>query len=102
MEATLQLLRSWNQVVGRVAPGWAAEHARRRFVTPRRRPRRPWEDAVEAEAVRSALAVGWSTLRWGRRDADRQVLCMHGWEGRATQFGALAGGWCPRGGRWWR
>ncbi|MEM6929183.1 MAG: alpha/beta fold hydrolase [Myxococcota bacterium] len=90
MSTSLQLLRGMNQVLGRLAPGWAARQARVRFTTPRRTPERRWEAAVEASADRRTLAVGWSTLHWGPDRARGRVLCMHGWEGRATQFGRLA------------
>jgi hypothetical protein len=83
----LTLLRAQNQVLGRLAPRWAAWRAQRLFMSPQRPTPRPWEEAVEAQAQRGTLAVGWSYLRWGQ---GPRVLCVHGWEGRATQFGRLA------------
>jgi len=86
----LAMMRGVNGVVGRVAPTWAARRARHLFTHPRRSPSRPWEAEVEAGATRRPLTVGWSTLRWSCEAPRGRVLCMHGWEGRATQFGALA------------
>jgi hypothetical protein len=86
-------MRGMNQVTGRLAPGWTARRARHFFTHPRRAPVRDWEREVEARAQRVPLAVGWSTLRWSPDAAGPhrgRVLCMHGWEGRATQFGPLA------------
>lgn len=86
--SALTLLRTSNALLGRFAPAYAANRARTLFTTPRRSPRRPWEATVEAAAERDRLQTGASYLRW--RGGARRVLCMHGWEGRATQFGALA------------
>ncbi len=87
----LALLRGVNQVLGVLAPQWSARRARWQFTHPRRRAQRPWEVAVEEGAERLTLRVGWRALRWAPSGAARgRVLCMHGWEGRATQFGELA------------
>jgi pimeloyl-ACP methyl ester carboxylesterase len=95
----LTLLRAQNQVLGRLAPGWTARRAQHLFTSPHRASPRPWEQAVEASGQRGTLAVGWSYLRWGEEPESGRpgglppkgrVLCVHGWEGRATQFGRLA------------
>lgn len=86
----LALLRGFNQIAGRVAPEWTARRARVLFTHPRRLPRKAWEAPVEASAERLRLHVGWSALRWAVDEPKVRVLAMHGWEGRSTQFGALA------------
>ncbi len=87
----LALTRGFHQLAGHLAPDWTARRARVLFTRPRRAARRPWEDAVEAKAQRIALDVGFRALRWAPQGEQRgRVLCMHGWEGRATQFGPLA------------
>lgn len=88
MSTTLQLLRAQNAILGRVAPKYTAARAKELFTRPRSRDLRPWELEVEAEAQRLRLREGWSALRWPA-DGPR-VLCIHGWEGRATQFGVMA------------
>ncbi len=86
--SSLNFLRTSNAVVGRVAPTVAAAWASRRFTTPRRSPRRAWEAKIEAVAARERLRSGGSYLRWP--GTGPRVVCLHGWEGRATQFGLLA------------
>lgn len=89
--AALHFLRAQNAVLGRIAPDRAAAAAQDLFLQPRRAAERPWEAEVEASAERFRLKVGFSVLRWrADRDDAPRVLCMHGWEGRATQFGVLA------------
>ena len=87
--SSIAMMRAAASIYGRVRPRSAAGWARRLFMTPRRLPAKPWEQAVEERAVRDRLQVGWSCLRWGTGGGPR-VLCMHGWEGRATQFDPLA------------
>src|SRR5689334_15961670 len=75
-----------------LAPTLAARAAARMFTTPRRH--RPPEREAEAEArgerIRIRTANGeLSALRFGWGNGPR-VLAMHGWEGRATQWGPLA------------
>jgi pimeloyl-ACP methyl ester carboxylesterase len=57
---------------------------------PRRARQRSWEADVEARAERSRLRTGLSALRWNSSAPGLPVLCIHGWEGRATQFDPLA------------
>jgi len=87
----LALIRGFHHLAGTVAPHWTARRARVLFTHPRRGSRRPWEEAVLAKAERVTLDVGFRALRW-RPEGEPvgRVLCMHGWEGRATQFGTLA------------
>ena len=86
--AGLTALRLTNQVAGRVAPRATARRVARLFTTPRPRSMRPWEQEVEANAKRIDLATGLSALCWS--GTGPSVLALHGWEGRATQFGLLA------------
>jgi pimeloyl-ACP methyl ester carboxylesterase len=84
----LQMIRGTHAILGRIAPTMTAHRARELFLTPRRAPERPWEAAVESSGTRSTLTDGTSVLRFG--GSGRRVLMLHGWEGRATQFGPLA------------
>ena len=88
----LQAFRASNQVLGRVFPNWTAARAQDVFMRPRRSGRRHWEAAVEERAERVRLKTGLSALRWSSKleTARGTVLCIHGWEGRATQFDPLA------------
>jgi pimeloyl-ACP methyl ester carboxylesterase len=82
----LRLLRSGFGVLGRVSPGWAARLADRLFSTPRRLPRRPWEEELRRGGSRLTLAGGLSATAWGDGPV---VLLLHGWEGRGTQLGSF-------------
>lgn len=88
---TLQAFRASNQVLGRVFPEWTAARAQSRFLRPRRARQRAWEVEVEARARRARLRTGLSALRWcDPAHGGLAVLCIHGWEGRATQFDPMA------------
>ena len=82
----LQTLRCWNAVAGRVAPKQVARLNLRLMATPRRLAPKPWEQAIAAEGTPLRLAQGWRALSWGEGPL---VLCLHGWEGRGTQFEAF-------------
>lgn len=77
-------------VVGRLAPRRTVSALAVRFRTPQRHPLKAWEEEVEASAVRGTSASGISHLRWTPDRVTSRVLAMHGWEGRATQWGPLA------------
>ncbi len=91
----LTAFRASNAVLGRIAPKATGRRVGRTFTTPRPRPLRPWEREVEAGAERITLTTGLSALHWA--GTGPRVLALHGWEGRATQFGALAGRLAPTG-----
>ncbi len=84
----MTMLRTAVGVYGRISPRAAGQWALDQFTKPRRRAPRDWEREVEARAERERLKVGWSVLRWGT--GRKRILCMHGWEGRATQFDRMA------------
>ena len=86
---TLPLIRLGSSVVGRIAPRHTAKFAHKLFTSPRRLPAGNTEQHVAATAERFRLQVGWSALRFGPKGSPR-VLCVHGWEGRASQFGVMA------------
>lgn len=88
MNTQLTLLRATYGTLGRIAPGVAALRARELFLTPRTSPERPWEAEVEAQGERLTLCDGTSVLRF--RGPGPRVLALHGWEGRATQWGPMA------------
>jgi pimeloyl-ACP methyl ester carboxylesterase len=85
--APIRAVRAINRSIGHVAPALAAGLNQRLFVRPRRIAPRDWELAFERTARRERIGRGLSVLRLGEGPV---VACMHGWEGRATQFGALA------------
>ena len=84
----LTAFRTSNAVLGRIAPKSTGRRMGRLFTTPRPRAVRPWEEDVEASATRIELGTGVSALHWN--GPGPRVLAIHGWEGRATQFGAMA------------
>jgi pimeloyl-ACP methyl ester carboxylesterase len=87
MVSPLPFLRLAHQLLGPVAPGASARLARRLFTTPRRHTPPEREAAAERSGQRVQLGEGVSALRWGR---GPRILAMHGWEGRATQWGVFA------------
>ncbi len=85
---SMNLIRIANRVGGRLAPGLTARVARRMLMTPRRLPTRPWEQAAINAGERFTLQNGLSAISWGSKGPV--VLCLHGWEGRASQFACFA------------
>jgi pimeloyl-ACP methyl ester carboxylesterase len=83
----LPLLRLANRLLGVVAPAASARIARHVFTRPHRHSPPDRESAAERSAARVSLGDGVSALRWGR---GPRILAMHGWEGRASQWGPLA------------
>lgn len=73
-----------------LAPGVSARIARHLFRSPKIAPTKAWEVQVEAQAERSYLSNGISYLRWPVANPVARVIAIHGWEGRATQWGPLA------------
>jgi len=79
------------RVTGFLLPRLAARIARALFRDPQRHPGKAWEVGVENSAQRGTTAGHQiSYLQWRPENARLRVLAIHGWEGRATQFGALA------------
>jgi pimeloyl-ACP methyl ester carboxylesterase len=92
MTTAFTLLRSINGLLCAIAPSLAARMAVRMFTTPHRHtpPERERDAEAMGERVRIRTAGGeLSAIRFGRGRGPR-VLAMHGWEGRATQWGPLA------------
>lgn len=86
------------RVTGVVVPGVAARVARALFRDPQRHPTKAWEIGVEESAQRGSTAGHQiSYLRWQPDQVRLRVLAIHGWEGRATQFGPLAQFLLPHG-----
>jgi pimeloyl-ACP methyl ester carboxylesterase len=83
----LPLLRFANRLLGPVLPRVSARLARQLFTRPHRHAPPERELAVERSGQRINLGEGVSALRWGR---GPRILAIHGWEGRATQWGLLA------------
>jgi pimeloyl-ACP methyl ester carboxylesterase len=79
-----QLIRSSFGLGGRLFPRQASHIARRLLMTPRLHPPKDWEVEAEAAATRVHFGPGLSALRWGTQGPI--ALCVHGWEGRASQF----------------
>ena len=91
--AALTALRSFNSTLGATAPGLSARVAERLFTSPRRHTPPLREQEAERAGQRSRLrgAEGeLSVIRWGVGRGRPRILAMHGWEGRATQWGPLA------------
>ena len=98
MAAALELIRMTNALLAPIAPGASGWVAQRLFTTPRRHRPPTREHAAEegGERLRFRAALSGapedgmlSALRFGHGRGPR-ILAMHGWEGRATQWGPLA------------
>lgn len=85
--AGIRIIRGANRTLGRVAPSLASRLSRRIFARPRKFAPREWELPFEQLARRERLPGGLSVLRAGEGPT---VALIHGWEGRATQFAAMA------------
>ena len=77
-------------VGGYAIPGSTLDAALELFRTPINGPRKHWEDGVEARAERATTTQGISYLRWTPAQTTARLLALHGWSGRATQFGPMA------------
>jgi pimeloyl-ACP methyl ester carboxylesterase len=92
MSTAFTLLRSINGLLSPIAPALAARIAVRMFTTPHRHTPPAREQDAEAMGERIVIHTArgeLSAIRFGRGGGPR-VLAMHGWEGRATQWGPLA------------
>ncbi len=69
-------------------PEWTAERALHYFITTSRIARPGWEAELVKTARRRVLACGLVTYSWG---TGPRVLLVHGWDGRGTQMGRIAG-----------
>lgn len=73
-----------------LAPGLAVRAAARRLTTPRRFPTPAREDGWLEGARRDAIVVDGCRLALTSWGDGPTVLLVHGWEGRGSQWGALA------------
>ncbi|PRQ05078.1 alpha/beta fold hydrolase [Enhygromyxa salina] len=92
MPNTLSLIRTANGLLSPVVPRVSARIAAHLFTTPRRHAPPVRELISEQQGERLTIAGGpdfeqLSALRFGR---GPRILAIHGWEGRATQWGPLA------------
>lgn len=91
MRAMATLLRTTLNATSAVAPGLAGRGLFAIFRSPSGRTTpHPSERALADQAMTGRLAVRGRqvvTYRWG--EGQRPVLLVHGWRGRATQFGAF-------------
>ncbi|MCB2377258.1 alpha/beta fold hydrolase [Hymenobacter sp. BT635] len=88
----LKLLRLKFRLLAAVSTTLAFQSAWRLFTTPRRLPVKPWEAAALADARRFTVPFGKGHLtayEWNPA-GRRTVLLVHGWEHRASFWGALA------------
>jgi pimeloyl-ACP methyl ester carboxylesterase len=90
----LKLLRLKFRLLSAVSTGAAFRAAWRLFTTPRKLPVKGWEAQALAQARRFELAFGSGSLvayEWNPA-GERTVLLVHGWEHRASFWGAFAEG----------
>lgn len=90
----LKLLRLKFQLLAAVSTTAAFRSAWRLFTTPRRLPVKAWEAAALAGARRFEVSLGQGQLvayEWNPA-GTRTVLLVHGWEHRASFWGAFAQG----------
>lgn len=88
---TLRLLRLKFRLLASLSTEWAFQSAWRLFTTPRRLPEKAWEAAVLADARQFAVPGPTGALaayEWNPA-GPRTVLLVHGWEHRASFWGAL-------------
>jgi pimeloyl-ACP methyl ester carboxylesterase len=107
--SALAALRLKGRLTERLAPGFAARHLVRSFVTPRKSKQRDWEKDLIIQAGATWVSAGpfgnLSAFVW--YPDDRQslvsavppptVLLVHGHSGRASQMGAFAAPLAARG-----
>ncbi|WP_161787168.1 alpha/beta fold hydrolase [Hymenobacter sp. IS2118] len=89
----LRLLRWQLWLKWTIAPTLAFRQAWGLFVTPRRLPLKAWEAPALADAARRTVAAATGTVavyEWGPAAAPA-VLLVHGWEHRASFWGAWVG-----------
>lgn len=87
----LNAIRLGNRVLGPIVPRPAAAVAQNLFTRPRAMTDCSWEAEVKATAEEHRLPTGIHYLEWRPEgEARGTTLCLHGWQGRATQFGVLA------------
>ncbi|WP_175470806.1 alpha/beta hydrolase [Hymenobacter psychrophilus] len=87
----LRLLRLKFRLQAALSTEWAFQSAWRLFTTPRRLPEKAWEAAVLADARRFVVPGPTGPLaayEWNPA-GTRTVLLVHGWEHRASFWGAL-------------
>lgn len=90
----LRLLRWQLRLQALVSAEWAFRTAWRYFTTPRRLPKKHWEPKALAAAVRHAVVAERGEVvyyEWNPA-GQRTVLLVHGWEHRASFWGAMAHG----------
>lgn len=80
----MSTIRTANQIVGRVAPAFAARMARRLLMRPRVHAPRTFESGAFEGAERITFRFGLAGWRWG--GPGPIVLMLHGWQGRPSQF----------------
>ncbi|MCC3159884.1 alpha/beta hydrolase [Hymenobacter sp. 15J16-1T3B] len=82
------------RLLAAVSTEWAFREAWRQFCTPRRLPRKKWEDAAlaTARAFRVPFEHGALAAYEWNPQGQRTVLLVHGWEHRAAFWGILADG----------
>jgi pimeloyl-ACP methyl ester carboxylesterase len=82
------LARLANRLFGRRFPALAARVARRGFLVPRRLPAREWELSGMGTGQPHDFLPGLAGLHWPAQGP--RIVCIHGWEGRASHFVAIA------------
>ncbi|GAA4383281.1 alpha/beta fold hydrolase [Hymenobacter koreensis] len=90
----IEFVRLKFRVLAAVSTEWAFREAWRLFCTPRRLPRKKWEDATLATARAFRVPFeggGLAAYEWNPA-GQRTVLLVHGWEHRASFWGVFADG----------
>lgn len=88
----MQILRSKNQIMGRLMPHKTAQQSVKLFLSPRAFAAKDWEQQAETRAQRISFGRAYgrqlSALKWA--GAGQRILLMHGWESRASQMSVIA------------
>ena len=79
-----KLFRLQNRSISILLPAQAVKRASKLFFSPRRHKPKAWELAAEQTGRRHTLSDTCSAISWG--EGPKQILMVHGWEGRATQM----------------
>jgi pimeloyl-ACP methyl ester carboxylesterase len=95
MNFPLAAFRFGNQLGSIFTPSRTVKKAGTLFLTPKRFPIKDWEVEAEKLGQRFMLDENISAIRWHansdhKRDNQKQILLVHGWESRATQMYGVA------------
>jgi len=84
-------LRLYFSVLDKIAPQYAASKVFHVLSNPRQKKLRDFENEILDQSEKKRIQFNQfeiQTYRWGKGNS-RKVICVHGWEGQAGNFGAI-------------